>query len=52
MTKNVILRPKNVIFERFWHLSKFHFPACNTLVIIDKFIRPFPTGRYGMLRVT
>ena len=27
----IILRPKNVIFERFWQLSKFHFPACSTL---------------------
>ena len=24
----IILRRKNVIFERFW---KFHFPACSTL---------------------
>ena len=29
----IILRPKNVIFERLWLLSKFHFPACSTLVI-------------------
>ena len=27
----IILRPKNVTFERFWPLSKFHFPACSTL---------------------
>ena len=27
----VILIPKNVIFERFWPLSKLHFPACSTL---------------------
>ena len=31
--KNHISRPKNVIFERFKHLSKFHFPACTTLVM-------------------
>ena len=29
----IILRPKNVIFERFWPFSKFHFPACSTLAI-------------------
>ena len=29
----IILRPKNVIFERFRPLSKFHFPACSTLII-------------------
>ena len=29
----IILRLKNVIFERFWPLSKFHFPACSTLPI-------------------
>ena len=29
--KIIILRPKNVIFERFWPFSKFHFPACSTL---------------------
>ena len=28
----IILRAKNVIFERFWPLSKFHFPACSTLL--------------------
>ena len=33
MTKNDHLRPKNVIFERFWPFSKFHFLACSTLVI-------------------
>ena len=33
----IILRPKNVIFERFWPLSKFHFPACSTLVIYLSF---------------
>ena len=27
----IILRPKNVIFERFWPLSKFDFLACSTL---------------------
>ena len=27
----IILKPKNVIFERFWPLSKFYFPACSTL---------------------
>ena len=34
----IILRPKNVIFERFWPLSKFHFPACSTLVINERFL--------------
>ena len=29
----IILRPKNVIFERFWPLSKFHFSAYSTLFI-------------------
>ena len=29
----IILRPKNVIFERLWLLSKFHFLACSTLYI-------------------
>ena len=29
----IILRPKNVIFECFWPFSKFHFPACSTLII-------------------
>ena len=33
----IILRPKNVIFERFWPFSKFYFPACRTLNIIDKY---------------
>ena len=27
----IILRPKNIIFEGFWPLSKFHFTACSTL---------------------
>ena len=27
----IILRPKNVFFERFGPLSKFHFPGCSTL---------------------
>ena len=31
----IILRPKNVTFDRFRPLSKFHFPACSTLAIID-----------------
>ena len=31
----IILRPKNVIFERFWPFSKFHFPACSTLHILQ-----------------
>ena len=35
--KMIISRPKNVIFERFWPLSKFHFPACSTLNITFKF---------------
>ena len=29
----IILRLKNVIIECFWPLSKFHFPACSTLVM-------------------
>ena len=29
--KMITLRPKNVIFERFWPVSKFYFPACSTL---------------------
>ena len=29
----IILRPKYVIFERFWPFTKFHFPACSTLYI-------------------
>ena len=29
----IILRPKTVIFEGFWPVSKFHFSACSTLVI-------------------
>ena len=33
MIKMIILRPKKVIFERFWLFSKYHFPACSTLVI-------------------
>ena len=35
LPKMVILRPKNVIFERFWPVSKFHFPACSTLSITN-----------------
>ena len=31
----IILKPKNVIFEGFWPLSKFHFQACSTLIIIQ-----------------
>ena len=31
----IILRPKNVIFERFWIFPKFHFPACSTLIIVQ-----------------
>ena len=38
MTKNDHFEPKNVIFERFWPVSKFHSPACNTLVIARFFI--------------
>ena len=39
----IILRPKNVIFKRFWPLSKFHFPACSTLDIYHKWqIITFP----------
>ena len=33
----IILRPKNVNFERFWPLSKFHFPACSTLAMTHFF---------------
>ena len=33
----MILRPKNVIFEPFWPFSKFHFPACATLFIMQSF---------------
>ena len=32
----IILTPKNAIFERFWPLSKFHFPACSTLIETQK----------------
>ena len=52
----IIWRPKNVIFERFWPFSKFHFPACNTLVILETFLTlqnyngtkrvPFPQYKY------
>ena len=35
--KMIILRPKNVIFERFWPLSKLHFSACSTLPMIGVF---------------
>ena len=36
---------KNVIFERFLPLSKFHFPACSTLIMLtekrdDKLLEP------------
>ena len=31
--KMIILRQENVIFEPFWPFSKFHFPACATLLI-------------------
>jgi len=31
--KMIILRPKNVIFDRFWPLSKCHFPAGSTLIM-------------------
>ena len=31
----IILRPKKVIFERFWPFSKFHLPACSTLVVME-----------------
>ena len=34
MTKNDHFETQNVIFERLWPLSKFHFPACSTLMII------------------
>jgi len=34
----IILRPKNVIFEPFWPFSKFHFPACATLMIMVSFL--------------
>ena len=46
-----ILRPKNVIYERIWPLSKFHFPACSTLnitnsiLLIDKIDKMFPTAK-------
>ena len=30
--ENHIFWPKNVIFQRFWPLSKFSFPACTTLI--------------------
>ena len=33
--KMIILTPKNVIFDRFWPVSTFHFPACSTLCMID-----------------
>ena len=33
-SKMIILRPKNVIFERFRPLSKFYFPACSTLLMM------------------
>ena len=36
----IILKPKNVIFERFWPLSKLHFPASSTLDIIELFCPP------------
>ena len=44
--KIMILRPKNVIDERFWLLSKFNFSACSTLIIIQVSRReliPIPT---------
>ena len=33
MTNNDHFETKNIIFERFLPLSKFHFPACSTLHI-------------------
>ena len=33
LPKMILLRPENVIFERFWPLSKFNFLACSTLVM-------------------
>ena len=44
----IILRPKNVIFERFWPLSKFYFPAYRTLHIMHE----FATVNYGDLFAT
>ena len=38
--KMIILRPKSVIFERFWLLPKFHFPGCSTLYISYIFFYP------------
>ena len=32
----IIFRLKNVIFESFWPLPKFHFPACSTLDMTKK----------------
>ena len=37
LPKMIILRPEIVIFERFSPPSKFHFPACSTLYIINIF---------------
>ena len=46
MTKNDHCETQNVIFERFWPISKFHFPACSTLVTTQK-----PLGNPGYITV-
>ena len=35
MTKNDHFETKNVIFDRFWPVSKFYFPACSTLIMFQ-----------------
>ena len=41
----IILRPKNVIFERFWPLSKLYFSACSTLPMLQSDILKTPISR-------
>ena len=50
----IILRLKNVIFERFWPFSKFHFSACSTLIMTQlskkKTIYNLITRLFGILQ--
>ena len=52
----IISRPKNVILERFWPLSKFHFPACSSLttcylkllyLVWAELLRPIKLKEFG-----
>ena len=51
MTKNDHFETQNIIFERFWPLSKFHFPACSTLIITTYFVVDFPRCFSGVTKI-